>query len=266
MLQRSQGRLKVSFKQRGGATVLDELHQSGCAKVRLPNIYDGGGPEAVLLNTAGGLTGGDEFSADVIWQAGTCATVTSQAAERIYRASGGHAWVSNRLTVAANATAYWLPQETILFEGGAVQRDAEIDLADNAQFFGIESWMIGRHAMGEVVRSAMVRDQLSIRRHGKLIFTDRLHLAGDIEAHLQRPAIAGGQRCFALLVAVVQAPELALERLRQLMPCSLVNGVVVARLLAASAGNLRDRLAAAINQLNAIESHHQLRVPRVWSC
>ena len=51
----------------------------------------GAPPEAVLLNTAGGLTGGDRIDVDVTLGAGTEATVTTAAAEKIYRARDGEA-------------------------------------------------------------------------------------------------------------------------------------------------------------------------------
>ena len=47
--------------RRGERTVLDHLYQKGSAKARFPKVFDGGPPEAVLINLAGGITGADCF-------------------------------------------------------------------------------------------------------------------------------------------------------------------------------------------------------------
>jgi len=121
-LQRSSGAARVSFKRRASDTCLDELYQQGCSKVRFPRKQDGS-PEAVLLNTAGGLADGDTLNVDIHWREGARATVTSQAAERVYRAAGeGSARVTTRLRVEAQAVACWLPQETIVFDGARLAR------------------------------------------------------------------------------------------------------------------------------------------------
>ena len=84
-LQRSTGAARIAFKARDGRTVLDDVHQSGCCKVRFPRPDPGATTEAVLINTAGGLTDADRLTVEARWRPGTCAVVTSQAAERVYR-------------------------------------------------------------------------------------------------------------------------------------------------------------------------------------
>ena len=183
-LQRSQGAATIAFKRRGEATVLDRLRQQGCAKIRLPRVHQPGHPESVLLNTAGGLTGGDRFDVEASWAPLTQATVTTQAAERLYKSSGGYASVRNALRVGAGALAFWLPQETIVFDGAALQRRLDVDLEGDATLIAVESWMIGRAAMGEKVRQARIHDHWRVRRDGKLVFADGLRLSGDIQSIL----------------------------------------------------------------------------------
>ncbi|HBC09391.1 MAG TPA: urease accessory protein, partial [Rhodospirillaceae bacterium] len=75
--------------------------------------------EAVLLNTAGGLTGGDVYGTEALAGPDAFLTLTSQACERVYRATGDQpARVETRLSADAGARLHWLPQETILFDGG----------------------------------------------------------------------------------------------------------------------------------------------------
>ena len=63
---------------------LDRFYQSGSSKVFLPKTY-AKTIEAVLVNTAGGLAGGDEFAWRLGANGNTHLTVSTQTAERIYR-------------------------------------------------------------------------------------------------------------------------------------------------------------------------------------
>lgn len=77
---------------RAGRTRIAELYQEGAAKIRLPAVPDD--PlEAILINTAGGLTGGDRIAWSIDVGAGASAMVTTQACEKVYRAGSGRAEV-----------------------------------------------------------------------------------------------------------------------------------------------------------------------------
>ena len=126
--QRANGRGRLVTKPYRAETRLDGLFQEGCAKIRLPQSFDGR-MEAVLINTAGGLTGGDRLAWDFETGAATHLTVTTQACERVYRAVAGTAEVTTRLIVGDGARADWLPQETILFDRSSLTRRLDVDLA-----------------------------------------------------------------------------------------------------------------------------------------
>src|SRR5690606_23233603 len=128
-MQRARGHSRISFKRRDKISCLDRLFQEGCAKIRLPRMLDAI-PEAVLINTAGGLTGGDSLTTKISLNAGAQAVMTTQACERIYRSTGSDAEVLTRVELAEGARFDWLPQETILFDGGRLSRRFEADLAE----------------------------------------------------------------------------------------------------------------------------------------
>jgi len=269
-LQRSHGAASIAFKRRGAATVLDRLRQQGCAKIRLPHAQTPGHPQAVLLNTAGGLTGGDRFELEAIWAGQTCATVTTQAAERLYRSSAGRAEIRNRLCVGDAALAFWLPQETIVFDGAAVERRLDVDLEGEAALIAVESWMIGRAAMGETVRQAHLRDHWRIRRDHRLVFADGLRLSDDVQNLLDRPAIAQGHRCFATLLASPFGAGALLDQLRRCLAgavaaCSIVADVLVARLVAPEISGLRRLIAQIVSMLGAARLGRPMELPRVWN-
>ena len=166
--QRTKGVARLATKSVAGKTRLDIFYQESAAKIRMPESYDGR-MEAVLINTSGGLTGGDRISWQVDAGANTDVTVTTQACERIYKSAGGHAEVNTTLSAGADAVLHWLPQETILFDQGALKRTLDVTLHETAEFIGLEAVLLGRKAMGEIVRSGLFRDRWRIRRSGALI-------------------------------------------------------------------------------------------------
>ena len=67
--------------------MLDTLRQSGAFKALFPRPEHG--LQAILINTSGGVTGGDRFHVTAHIGTDTHTTLTTQAAERAYRASPG---------------------------------------------------------------------------------------------------------------------------------------------------------------------------------
>ncbi|WP_127145017.1 urease accessory protein UreD [Pelagibacterium montanilacus] len=264
-LQRARGDGRVTAKARDGRSVLDTLYQSGCAKIRTPRTH-GKAIEAVLINSSGGLTGGDEMA----WtaKAGPDAhlVVTTQACERVYRSVGGSAAVANRIEIGPGARVDWLPQETILFEDSALSRRLEVDMAPDAVFFGLEAVILGRKARGEHAERAALRESWRIRRAGTLVHAEEGQLAaGDMLARANR-ALLDGAGAFATLCYVAPDAERRIGEIKDRTArfatagASLVGDRIVVRALAPTGYELRKiivPLVAALSQNGAI--------PRLWS-
>jgi urease accessory protein len=266
-LERTVGLARLAVRREDGRDRLATFFQSGAAKMRLPRVAPGEPLEAVLLNTAGGITGGDRLRYEVEVGAGARATVTGQAAERIYRRSHGVAEVENHLSVASGASLAWLPQETILFDRSALSRRLDADVAADSTLLAAESFVLGRAAMDETVRTAQVTDSWRVRRGKRLIFADAVRLDGDPTATLAGPATGRGARAFATLLLVAPDAEARLEAARAALAeaigeagASAWNGMLVARLVAPSGQALRHDL------IRLIETLRGAAMPRVWHC
>ncbi len=269
-LMRSQGVLDLSFRKRESRTAIQRSYQAGCLRMRMvgDNAATDGAPCAVLINTSGGVAEGDSLSQTIAWDEGAAATVTTQAAEKIYRALAEGSKISTKLTVARGARAEWLPQETILFDQFRLRREAQIVLAEDVTFLGVEALVLGRAAMGESVRQGDLRDRMRIWRGGKLIYADTLALNGDIAQLMDRAAIGGGARAMAVIVhasaqaACARAPvREALESASGRAAASCWNGLLAVRLLAPDGETLRSDIALALSVLRDGRP-----LPRVWRC
>ncbi|WP_293796127.1 urease accessory protein UreD [uncultured Bosea sp.] len=262
-MQRAHGQASVAFHARDSHTRLDRLFQEGCAKLRFPRPLGNDAPQAILINTAGGLTGGDRFGTEVKLAAGAEACVTTQACERVYRSTGADAVVANRLQLSAGARLAWLPQETILFDGGRLSRSLDVDLAGDAELVAVEAVLFGRQAMGETLHSGHLHDRWRIRRDGRLIFADDLRVEGDIAARLAPQPAMVGCRAVATVLFVGATPERFLDQARAIIGqgggASAWNGKFLARLVEETGLALRQRLEPLLALLLGGQP-----LPKVW--
>jgi urease accessory protein len=265
-MQRARGVGGISTQQRSDSTRLATLYQEGCAKIRLPNTHSQA-LEAVLINTAGGLTGGDhmQWSADLA--PGGQLVLTTQACERIYRSIDGPARVETRITVGAGGHLDWLPQETILFAASNLERRIEIDLADGASLTAVEAILLGREAMGELALDARLSDTWRIRRNGRLVHAEATRLEGS-EAERDGLSLLQGRRAFATILHLAPKAEQCaarLARLRTIMPgdariaASAIGERLVVRALAQSGLALRRLIVPILAELSRAGS-----LPRLW--
>jgi urease accessory protein len=265
-MQRATGHLRLTAKHTGIGTALDGLHQAGCLKARFPRRLTPDWLDAVMLNTGGGVAGGDRLTIEVDAQPNTQLTVTAQAAERFYRALSDPSHVRTRLTVADGATLEWLPQETILFDRSALDRRLDIGVAETGRFLGVETLVFGRTAMGEAVRQGWLRDLIRIRHGGVLKLHDAVRLDGPIHDLLARPAIANGATTVATLVYVAGDAGGHLDAVRAALGdaeagASVWNGMLVARILGRDSASVRRCVVAVLAVLRGARP-----LPRVWLC
>ncbi|MER9329340.1 urease accessory protein UreD [Mesorhizobium sp. M0488] len=267
LAQRAAGLAQLGCASAGGRTRLRRLYQDGSAKIRLPAVA--ADPlEAVLINTAGGLTGGDRLGWEVNVGAGACATITSQACEKIYRAASGRAEVRVKLTVGENGRVAWLPQETIVFDRAAFARRLDVELATGAEALVLEAAVFGRLAMGERAAHGNFHDRWRVRQDGLLIHAEDFRIGPEIAAALARPAISGGAIAMATVLLVSPRAEALLDQVLEIVGgqggASVWSvkrtGKLLARLCAGDGYQLRQRLVPLVGLLNG-----QAGLPKLWS-
>ena len=267
-LQRAVGELRVAVKSFENDTILEDLRQVGCLKARFPRRIVPGWIDVVMLNTGGGVAGGDRLDVAIKVGTGGQATVSAQAAERFYRALAADApsRVCTQLIAASGASLEWLPQETILFDRSAMDRRLEVDLADDARFLGVETLVFGRAAMGERVRQGRVRDLIRLRRGSELLLHDAVRIEGSVDDLLRRGTVAAGAGAMATLVYVGPNAAAKLDAVRAAFGsaeagASVWSGMLVARVLGADSASVRATVIAALATLR-----DDRPLPRVWLC
>ncbi len=260
---RAIGRIAFAVQAKAGVTRRTRVREEGSLRVRFP------GPasaelEAVIVNTAGGVAGGDRFALDVTVEPGARLVVTTAAAEKVYRTLEPDATIDVKLAVGATSSLAWLPRETILFNRARLRRTINIDLAEDARLLLAEAIVFGRSGMGEAVDDAGVFDRWHLHRGGRLIHAEAMRLDGAVAAKLAQPAVANGGVAVAT-VLIVPADEAVAAGIRALddhflgeVGVSAWNGFAVVRLCAADGAALRHDLVAVLSAV------HDRSLPRLW--
>ncbi|MBA7467645.1 MAG: urease accessory protein UreD [Bradyrhizobium icense] len=260
---RAQGAVRFDVRCDDGVTRRGTLHESGSLRVRFPSPEDEG-LSAVFVNTAGGVAGGDHFDIAIAAGEGARLTLTTAAAEKVYRAPAAPARLDIALKAEAGAHLAWLPQETILFDRARISRRIDLDLAESASLLLCEIVVFGRAAMGERMQGGEFIDRWRLRRGGKLVFAETVRLDGDIAAKLSRPAVANGGVAIATAL-IVPGDEALVEGIREAagvfggeVGISCWNGFAMARFCAQDAARLRADMMTVLGRASTAA------LPRLW--
>jgi urease accessory protein len=260
---RARGSIVLAVRASAGMTRRSRLREEGPLRVRCP------GPasaelEAVIVNTAGGVAGGDRFTLGVTVEPEARLIVTTAAAEKVYRTLAPEARIDVKLDVAAGGSLAWLPQETILFDRARLKRSIDVDLAEGARLVLAEAIVFGRSGMGEVVHDSFLFDRWRLRRGGRLMHAEALRLDGAVASRLAQPAVAKGGIAVATVLVVpgdegTAAGVRALgDRFRGEVGVSAWNGLAAVRLCAADGEALRHDLVAVLAAVRGAP------LPRLW--
>jgi urease accessory protein len=258
---RAEGRVTLAVAAHGDVTRRSRVAEQGSLRVRFPGAA-ARELEAILVNTAGGVAGGDRFVVDVAAGPGAALMVGTTAAEKVYRSHGPSTDVAVKLDLGAGATLRWLPQETILFDRARLTRRIDVTMAEHATLVLAEAVVLGRSAMGETVKEGELIDRWRVRVGGLLAFAESLRLNGAIAEKLAAAATAAGGCALATLL-LVPGDERHVEAVRARdfsgeVGISAWNGIAVARLIARDGAALRRDLAAVLAALDTGP------LPKLW--
>lgn len=265
--QRVDGHARICFSRAG----IHDLYQRAPCRMLFPDTEAGEAPLAVMITTSGGLTGGDRIRLDISALPGARGTVTTQAAEKLYRVLPDEAdiHIETRIEVAEDAAIEWLSQEAIIFDRSRLRRSLDIRLTGNARLLGVEMMMMGRDAMGEIFSTGLIHDAWRIRRDGRLIWADALHIErkGD-----ESPSPFGMGNARALATLVYAGPDAAshLDLARSLAPApdggaTLINDILIIRLMNKDGMALRAAASTALSALRTATLGAPSRLPALWT-
>ena len=272
-LQRAEGAGRIVLSGSENGTRIMDIFQRAPIRIMFPRVNGGAVEEAVLINTAGGIAGGDRLQCVVTALPDASIAVTSQAAEKVYRALTEPARIATRLKACEAAKLAWLPQETIVFDRGRLDRETEIDLSSGAELLALEWLVLGRAAHGEEMIGGYITDTWRVRKDDRLIWADSFHVADETFPHLHRKALLSNCRAVATLIYYGPRFDARQELVRDIAPsldchcaATSVGELVVVRVAAEESSDLRRALRSLLQQFGGELGTGPFRVPKMWSC
>jgi urease accessory protein len=272
-LQRAEGSCRIVLGSSEKGTRIMDVYQRSPIRVLLPRMAGTQVQEAVLVNTSGGIAGGDRLESSVTAMDNASIAVTTQAAEKVYRAIDESAHITATLRARDAAKLAWLPQETIVFNRARVCRRTQIEVSSGAELLALEWLVLGRAAHGEKISTGHIVDSWRVMKDGRLVWADSFRATDDVFSHLSRKALLSD--CTALATLLYFGPDLEvhLQFIRDLaasLECqcaaTLVGGLMVVRFAAKLARDLRAALRNVLQQFCNQPASGPFRVPKMWSC
>ena len=272
-LQRADGCCRIVLSGSETGTRIEDIFERSPIRVMFPRNGHSVMEEAVLINTAGGIAGGDRLECSVAALPGASMAVTSQAAEKVYRALNEPARIKTSLKAHKSARLAWLPQETITFNWARLHRTTEIELFSGSELLALEWLVLGRAAHGEIVVGGSITDSWRVKKDDRLIWADNFRITNETFAQTNRKALLSDCRAIATLIYFGPDLDKRMECLRERLlslecDCgvTLVGGLVVARFAAKQSADLKVALRSFLSQLETQLDPGPFRVPKMWAC
>jgi urease accessory protein len=272
-LQRADGSARIVVRGSESGTRIEDIFERSPIRIMFPRVGHHAVEEAVLVNTAGGIAGGDRLECGVTALANASIAVTTQAAEKVYRALSEPARISTKLKACDAAKLAWLPQETIVFNWARLHRTTEVEFVAGAELLALEWIVLGRAAHGEMVLGGHITDSWRVEKDGRLIWADSFRITDEIFPHKHRKALLSNSAAIATVIYFGRSLDKRLEFLRDIIPslgcncaATLVGGLIVVRFAANESSALKLALRSFLQRFSGELGTGPFRVPKMWSC
>jgi urease accessory protein len=264
--------LSLSYQSIAGRTIVADRRHEGPLVVQRPLYPEGQAVcHSVLVHPPGGIAGGDSLTLDLKLDDGARVLLTTPSATKWYKSAGRIARQSNRFSVGRSAVLEWLPQESIVFDEADAALETAIQLGGEAVYAGWEIVCLGRRASGESFRKGALLQTLEVRRAGRLIWNDRIALAGGDPILLSPVGLNGRHVAGAMVVAAPSPlPPDLLDACRSLpvdggeAGITVLPNVVSARYLGDSAEHAKNYFESLRCVLRPWYAALHAERPRIW--
>ncbi|WP_417550913.1 urease accessory protein UreD, partial [Methylophaga sp.] len=209
--------LKLIFDSRSNKTILARRQHHGPLVIQKVLYPEGNNPaHGVIIHPPGGVAGGDRLQLTVEMQPESSALLTTPGATKWYKSAGRQASQHIEMTLDEHSHLEWLPQENIVFDGADVALKTQVNLNEAGTFAGWEVICLGRQASGERWQTGRFRQQLLIKREGRLIWNESAVLTPESKvlnamAGLQNHVVFG-----SFVVAAGQTPTDILQACQEI--------------------------------------------------
>lgn len=267
------GYLSFTFVKRPDKTVVKDKQHFGPLVLQRPYYQEPERPTVLIIHPPGGIAGGDELSIEINAQEGSQAIVSTPAATKFYRSNEQWAKQTQTITLKAKTEMEWLPQETLFFNQSFAQNELVFNLEnDSAKLIAWDIVGLGRPARAERFDVGELKQSLKLTVAGRLKLLDRQILRIENDFLNGLPALAN-HHLLATMVVVSKADALNTLKeawqsqtwLTDSIGVTLVNDVLVLRLLASDLEDVKHILFQAWSIARPIVMGKPVEKPRIWN-
>jgi len=270
-----QANLELSFAHREPRTVLQSNRHRGPLQVQKALYPEG--PRichVAVLHPPGGVASGDTLVCDARLEAKSHACLTTPGATKWYRCPGAWSGQQLRFSIADDAALEWLPRENILFDASQIRMHLDVELSAAGKFLGWEILCFGRRASGERWRCGGLRLASTIRREGRVLWSERADLRADGGFGASPVGLAGCTVSATFVVAGPQTGPALVAACRSIEAgdpdsrCGITSlpGVLLARYLGHSSEDAFNWFTSLWRLLRPAHLHVVATPPRLWAC
>ncbi len=263
--------LQLSFKKQTTKTVLGRCDSFGPLRVQRPFYPEENLAHVYILHPPAGVVGGDQLNIEINVQQNAQALCTTPGSGKFYLSAGEWATFNQTLNIADGASLEWLPQENILFAGAKVKARTKITLHNDAKFIGWEVNCLGRPSSGEVFDHGAFDSQLELYHNQKLILIENQRVLNQ-----KMLTAAAGLRGKAMQATLLAFPcnekhlAAARDKLTELntttlSAVTLIDGLLVMRVLSDQNENLKLQLISVWQTLRPLLLERDAVAPRIWA-
>lgn len=245
------GELELRYSFRNNQTQL--VHSKNIAPLKIQRPFYGQDKQicqTLILNTAGGVVGGDKLLQNLYLGEKTQVLINTPSAQKVYRSQGLEARQEINLHIEPGAFLQFLPQESIIFNGAYYRQHLKIELAPTATWLGWEITRFGRSARGERFITGKWSSATEVYQAGKPIWIDRQALWGNPKL-IDSPNGLAGMTVVGTLAWISHPVSIDfLSQIRQLWSDSYTEAQIdVTRLLSGLVCRYRGNSTTEVKQL-----------------
>jgi urease accessory protein len=167
------GLLDLAFRLNGNRTILARRRFTHPLQALEPVRIADGSLCLMMLNSGGGIVGGDRLLTTIDIGPGSSAVLTTASATKAYRTIGDPAQQQTIVTLDAGATLEYIPDHIIPHPGAAMHQSLCIGMAPRSRAIVYDAIAAGRIGRGERWAFRELTSELIIRRDSHPIFINR---------------------------------------------------------------------------------------------
>lgn len=228
------GELTLRFARRADATVLASSRFTPPLQVIRSVALGDGSAYLMLLNSGGGLVGGDRLATHIRLESQAHACLTTASATKVYRTVGEPATQQTAIDVEAGAVLEYLPDHVIPYAGSALRQALRVAMAPTSRAIIADGFAAGRVGRGERWEFALFDSAVNVCCEGRPVYFNRTRIVPRISAPAG-PGIAQGFNYVGTLLVLAgrwagwEALEQALNERLDASPAVLAGTSLLAR-------------------------------------